>query len=145
MTTNNSWDLSLERVPAPLQRKIVERCFLEFLDDGNGFNEPVVFLRFRNPTGQVTLRAPANTRGLKLRLVVVGGLIPGSNQYPGALVAKTYTYIGPHRRCLSQSLELRVRGRKLVKDFLKVASDSHLNACNFVDVGGNPCGARDYI
>ncbi|CAG8410336.1 unnamed protein product [Penicillium salamii] len=143
-TADMSWDLSAGRIPGPLQRKLVDRCLLEFLDDGNGINEPVLRLMFKTPTWQASPRAPANTRGLKLRLEVQGALLPGATGYIGALVVKTFTYAGSHRRAL-ESHDLPVNERQVVSDFLRVAYDNHLNACDFPDIDGSPYGARDFI
>ncbi|CAG7924818.1 unnamed protein product [Penicillium olsonii] len=139
--TNQTWELSAEYVPVPLQNKLISQCFLELLHLGPGANHAILRLVFKHPQVEASPRAPAGTLGLILNLEINGAIAAPS--VPGEFVVRTLTAAGPHPKAV-QSAELPVRGRKRVSNFLAVLKTAHLLPCTFNYIYPDAVGCRDF-
>ncbi|CAG8935551.1 unnamed protein product [Penicillium salamii] len=142
VTRTQTWAISTDPVPVPLQNKIVTECYLEMLNLGRGANHAILRLVFKHPQVKASPRAPANTLGLVINLEINGRLAPPS--VSGDVVVRTHAHTGTHQRAV-RSIPLHVRGKKRVRHFLAVIKTAHLLPCFFDYIDPDAVGCRDFM
>jgi hypothetical protein len=136
---------NMDNLPAPLGAKQVSKCIIEFrsIIGPNPINHITMKLEFVQVQRKASPRAPANTTGLTLdfRHVKINGAIGG-----GRLDIRTCAYSGPHFQA-NHSINLPIRGRKCVRDFLSVVRRTNLLPCRLTHIPARQVvvGCRDWM
>ncbi|CAG8254521.1 unnamed protein product [Penicillium salamii] len=141
VTGTQTWAISTDHVPVPLQNKIVTDCFLEMLNLSYGANHAILRVVFKHPQLEASPRAPANTLGLVINLEINGRIAAPS--VPGDVVVRTHAHVGTHLRAV-RSIPIPVRGKKRVRHFLAVIRTAHLLPCFFDYIHPDAVGCRDF-
>lgn len=153
---SKTWIMDGESIfPRYLERKMISKCSLEFVDTGPlPSSAPECLERLVHCILRLTLKhaqasnasfAPIGTKSLVLDVTELNAppITASVEWVPVKIFIKACTYEGSHRDAM-KVIDLPVTEKKTVKDFLRVLGTPGLDTCQFICIEDCLFGCRDF-